>query len=146
MAYDCVEKMIYWSDITQPSISRAVMQGGTVSALINTDLGSPEGIAIDHLSRNMYWTDSILDRIEVSRLDGSHRRVLFDNDLINPRPIIADPTYGYNPAECIKQKSFFKSKNKINRFFTDICTGPTGTETGRRSSAPTWTAPTGQFW
>ncbi|KAA0707379.1 Nidogen-1 [Triplophysa tibetana] len=95
VAYDCVEKMIYWSDITQPSISRADMQGGTVSALISTDLGSPEGIAIDHLSRNMYWTDSILDRIEVSRLDGSHRRVLFDNDLINPRPIIADPTYGH---------------------------------------------------
>ncbi|KAL0180555.1 hypothetical protein M9458_022961, partial [Cirrhinus mrigala] len=55
----------------------------------------PEGIAIDHMSRNMYWTDSILDRIEVSRLDGSQRRVLFDNDLINPRPIVADPANGY---------------------------------------------------
>lgn len=95
VAYDCVEKMIYWSDITQPSISRANLQGGKSGILISTDLGSPEGIAIDHLSRNMYWTDSILDRIEVSRLDGSHRRVLFDNDLINPRPIIADPTYGH---------------------------------------------------
>ncbi|XP_016359718.1 nidogen-1-like [Sinocyclocheilus anshuiensis] len=59
------------------------------------NLGSPEGIAIDHMSRNMYWTDSILDRIDVSRLDGSQRRVLFDDDLINPRPIIADPAFGY---------------------------------------------------
>uniref|UniRef100_A0A8C2E666 Nidogen 1b n=1 Tax=Cyprinus carpio TaxID=7962 RepID=A0A8C2E666_CYPCA len=94
VAFDCVEQMIFWSDITQPSISRATLQGGETSLLI-TDLGCPEGIAIDHMSRNMYWTDSILDRIEVSRLDGSQRRVLFDDDLINPRPIIADPAYGY---------------------------------------------------
>lgn len=59
-----------------------------------TDLGSPEGIAIDHLSRNMYWTDSTNDRIEVSRLDGQHRRVFFDTDLVNPRAIIADPVNG----------------------------------------------------
>ncbi|XP_051529265.1 nidogen-1-like [Myxocyprinus asiaticus] len=95
VAYDCMEKMVYWSDITQPAISRANMQGGQTTDIIKTDLGSPEGIAIDHMSRNMYWTDSILDRIEVSRLDGSFRRVLFDNDLINPRPIIADPSYGH---------------------------------------------------
>uniref|UniRef100_A0A8C2E5R1 Nidogen 1b n=1 Tax=Cyprinus carpio TaxID=7962 RepID=A0A8C2E5R1_CYPCA len=96
VAFDCVEQMIFWSDITQPSISRATLQGGETSLLISTaDLGCPEGIAIDHMSRNMYWTDSILDRIEVSRLDGSQRRVLFDDDLINPRPIIADPAYGY---------------------------------------------------
>ncbi|XP_046713010.1 nidogen-1-like [Silurus meridionalis] len=62
--------------------------------LMPTDLESPEGIAIDHLSRNMYWTDSALDRIEVSRLDGQHRRMLFDTDLVNPRAIIADPVNG----------------------------------------------------
>ncbi|RXN23057.1 nidogen-1-like protein [Labeo rohita] len=95
VAFDCVEQMIYWSDITQPAISRAKLQGGETSILISKDLGSPEGIAVDHMSRNMYWTDSILDRIEVSRLDGSQRRVLFDNDLINPRPIVADPANGY---------------------------------------------------
>ncbi|KAK9966993.1 hypothetical protein ABG768_004067 [Culter alburnus] len=95
VAYDCVEQTVYWSDITQPAISRAAITGGQTSVLVSRDLGSPEGIAIDHMSRNMYWTDSILDRIEVSRLDGSHRRVLFDNDLINPRPIITDPAHGH---------------------------------------------------
>ncbi|XP_016374163.1 nidogen-1-like [Sinocyclocheilus rhinocerous] len=95
LAFDCVEQMIFWSEITQPSISRAKLQGGETSVLVAKDLGSPEGIAIDHMSRNMYWTDSILDRIEVSRLDGSQRRLVFDSDLINPRPIVADPAYGY---------------------------------------------------
>ncbi|KAL7854484.1 hypothetical protein SRHO_G00166740 [Serrasalmus rhombeus] len=94
VAYDCVDKMVYWSDITQPSISRASMQGGQPAAIIREDLGSPEGIAIDSLSRNLYWTDSVLDHIEVSTLDGRHRRVLFDNDLINPRAIVADPANG----------------------------------------------------
>lgn len=68
------------------------------SLFMLTDLGSPEGIAIDHLSRNMYWTDSVLDRIEVSTLDGQHRRVLFNTDLVNPRAIIADPVNGYAPS------------------------------------------------
>uniref|UniRef100_A0A8B9L2A0 Nidogen 1 n=1 Tax=Astyanax mexicanus TaxID=7994 RepID=A0A8B9L2A0_ASTMX len=94
VAYDCVEKMVYWSDITQPSISRASVQGGQPTDIITKDLGSPEGIAIDHLSRNMYWTDSRMDHIEVSTLDGRNRRVLFDSDLINPRAIIADPKNG----------------------------------------------------
>ncbi|XP_041959120.1 nidogen-1-like isoform X1 [Alosa sapidissima] len=94
LAYDCVDKMVYWSDITQPAISRVPVQGGQPSTLVTADLGSPEGIAIDHLSRLMFWTDSMMDRIEVSKLDGSHRRVLFDEDLVNPRPIVADPING----------------------------------------------------
>lgn len=112
------------------------------------DLGSPEGIAIDHMSRNMYWTDSILDRIEVSRLDGSHRRVLFDNDLINPRPIIADPAHGYvwrhGP---MRRACWYMLTSSLSLSHpADTCTGPTGTETGRRSSAPAWTGPTGRCW
>nr|XP_051676330.1 nidogen-1 [Oryctolagus cuniculus] len=55
-------------------------------------LGSPEGIAVDHLGRNIFWTDSQLDRIEVAKLDGTQRRVLFETDLVNPRGIVTDST------------------------------------------------------
>uniref|UniRef100_A0A8C7TSK6 Nidogen 1 n=1 Tax=Oncorhynchus mykiss TaxID=8022 RepID=A0A8C7TSK6_ONCMY len=89
VAYDCVEKTVYWTDITGPSISKASLEGGDTISL------SPEGLAIDHLARLMFWTDSMKDRIEVAKLDGSQRRVLFDTDLVNPRPIVADPSYGY---------------------------------------------------
>lgn len=61
---------------------------------LSTDLGSPEGLAIDHLSRTVFWTDSVKDRIEVASLDGSQRRVLVDSDLVNPRAIITDPSSG----------------------------------------------------
>uniref|UniRef100_A0A3P8UHX2 Nidogen 1 n=1 Tax=Cynoglossus semilaevis TaxID=244447 RepID=A0A3P8UHX2_CYNSE len=87
LAYDCVDKMVYWTDITGPAISKASMSGGDV-------IPSPEGLAIDYVSRLLFWTDSMRDTVEVSRLDGSHRRVLFDSDLVNPRPIVTDPTYG----------------------------------------------------
>uniref|UniRef100_A0A8C6LQF3 Nidogen 1a n=1 Tax=Nothobranchius furzeri TaxID=105023 RepID=A0A8C6LQF3_NOTFU len=94
VAYDCVEKMVYWTEITSPSISKASMLGGEPTAVIRTDLESPEGITIDHLGRTMFWTDSMRDRIEVASLDGSQRRVLIDTDLVNPRAVIADPVSG----------------------------------------------------
>ncbi|KAJ8248388.1 hypothetical protein GJAV_G00241500 [Gymnothorax javanicus] len=95
VAYDCVEKMVYWTDITAPAISRASLEGGDPTPIITADLESPEGLAVDHVGRNLFWTDSMRDRIEVASLDGTNRRVLFDADLINPRPIIADPAKGY---------------------------------------------------
>ncbi|XP_053155988.1 nidogen-1 isoform X2 [Hemicordylus capensis] len=94
VAYDCLEKMVYWTDISSPSISRASLGGGEPITIIKADLESPEGIALDHLGRTIFWTDSQLDRIEVARLDGSQRRVLFDTDLVNPRAIVVDPMRG----------------------------------------------------
>ncbi|XP_054865985.1 nidogen-1-like isoform X2 [Amphiprion ocellaris] len=94
VAYDCMEKMVYWTDITGPAISKARLSGGDIIPVITKELQSPEGIAIDHISRLLFWTDSMRDTIEVSKLDGSHRRVLFDTDLVNPRPIVTNPAYG----------------------------------------------------
>ncbi|MBN3312842.1 NID1 protein, partial [Atractosteus spatula] len=95
VAFDCVEKMVYWTDITGPSISKVSLHGGKPVPIISTDLESPEGVAIDHLGRNVYWTDSMRDRIEVAKLDGSQRRVLFDTDLVNPRAIVTDSAKGH---------------------------------------------------
>lgn len=36
VAYDCVDKMVYWTDITGPTISRAGLSGGDVSAVVTT--------------------------------------------------------------------------------------------------------------
>ncbi|KAM4607761.1 nidogen-1 [Polymixia lowei] len=95
VAFDCVEKMVYWTDITSPSISKANLQGGEPIPVITSDLESPEGIAVDHLGRTMFWTDSMKDRIEVASLDGSQRRVIINTNLVNPRAIIADAPNGH---------------------------------------------------
>lgn len=34
MAYDCVEKMVYWTDITGPAISKASLTGGDVVPVV----------------------------------------------------------------------------------------------------------------
>ncbi|XP_036309397.1 nidogen-1 isoform X1 [Pipistrellus kuhlii] len=94
LAFDCVDKMVYWTDISEPAIGRASLHGGEPATIIRQGLGSPEGIAVDHLGRNLFWTDSRLDRIEVARLDGTQRRVLFDTGLVNPRGIAADAARG----------------------------------------------------
>lgn len=52
------------------------------------------GVAVDWLSRNIYFTDSERDTIEVATMDGSVKKVLFDQDIYNPRAIVVDPVLG----------------------------------------------------
>lgn len=53
---------------------------------------SPEGIAIDSISRRLYWTDSVKDTIEVASLeDPKLRTILINKHLVNPRGIAVDP-------------------------------------------------------
>ncbi|CAL8258177.1 unnamed protein product [Lota lota] len=94
VAYDCVEKMVYWTEISPSSINKASVQGGEIIPVIESGVTSPEGIAVDHLGRTIFWTDSRTDQIEVASMDGSQRRVIVASDLVNPRAIIADPPNG----------------------------------------------------
>lgn len=62
--------------------------------LINSfaDINSPEGLAVDWISRRLYWTDSSKDIIEVASLDNPRQRaVLISKGLVNPRGIAVDP-------------------------------------------------------
>ncbi|XP_071784784.1 uncharacterized protein [Asterias amurensis] len=94
LGYDCRDEYMYWTDVSGRTISRANIDGSDVQVIVGRGLSSPEGVAVDWLSRNIYWTDSGYDRIEVANLDGGNRRVLFNNDLANPRAIVADPIGG----------------------------------------------------
>ncbi|XP_056157017.1 nidogen-2 [Lampris incognitus] len=95
VAYDCKENTVYWTDLSGRTINRASMQAGAEpELLINTDLTSPEGLAIDVNRRLIFWVDSTPDKIERSNLDGSGRRLLFDTDLVNPRAIIVVSSTG----------------------------------------------------
>lgn len=58
-------------------------------------LGSPEGIAVDWVSRLVFWTDSGLKRVEVANLDGSLRKVLLDKNIQHPRGIAVNPELGF---------------------------------------------------
>nr|XP_029136402.1 nidogen-2 isoform X2 [Labrus bergylta] len=95
IGYDCRENRVYWTDLSARTINRASMApGAEPEILINTNLVSPEGLAVDASRRLMFWVDSNPDMIESANLDGSGRRTLFDTDLVNPRAIIVVPSTG----------------------------------------------------
>ncbi|KAM6893502.1 nidogen-2 [Xenentodon cancila] len=95
LAHDCKENQVYWTDLSARTINRASMRSGAEpEILINTNIVSPEGLAVDVQRRLMFWVDSAPDVIEVANLDGSGRRTLFDTDLVNPRSIIVVSSTG----------------------------------------------------
>ncbi|XP_076008480.1 nidogen-2 [Genypterus blacodes] len=95
LAHDCKENYVYWTDLSARTINRASMvPGAEPEILINTDLISPEGLAVDVKRRLMFWVDSTPDRIERANLDGSGRRTLIEADLVNPRAIIVVSSTG----------------------------------------------------
>ncbi|XP_029300808.1 nidogen-2 [Cottoperca gobio] len=95
IAYDCKDNQVYWTDLSARTINRALMAAGAEpEILINTNLVSPEGLAVDVKRRLMFWVDSNPDMIESANLDGSGRRTLFDTDLVNPRAIIVVSSTG----------------------------------------------------
>lgn len=90
---DCVDGDIYWTDVSGGKISKAKLDGSNETVVVSGQ-SSPEGIAVDWLSRNLFWTDSGLDIIQVSMLNGTYRKTLVSEDLVNPRAIVADPNQG----------------------------------------------------
>ncbi|XP_017839052.1 nidogen [Drosophila busckii] len=89
---DCVEGRVYWGDISAKKILSAKYDGTDGREFIATDIESPEGIAIDVISRRLYWTDSVKDTIEVASLDDpTLRAVIINKQLVNPRGIAVDP-------------------------------------------------------
>lgn len=93
VAADCADQTFYWTDVSGGRISRANLQGFD-KELVSSDFSSPEGIAIDWLARNIYVTDSGLDIIAVVNINGTYRKTLISEKLVNPRAIILDPQRG----------------------------------------------------
>lgn len=62
--------------------------------LIDSQLHSPEGLAMDWVHKNIYWTDSGNKTISVATADGRKKRTLFSTNLSEPRAIAVDPIRG----------------------------------------------------
>lgn len=90
------QSFLYWSDVSEEAIKRAAFNwsGSSQQSTVLSGLQSPDGLACDWLGSKLYWTDSEANRIEVANLDGSLRKVLFWQELDQPRAVAVDPARG----------------------------------------------------
>jgi len=86
--FDPVEDRVYWSDVDHGRVFSAFSNATSLKTLFHCNVRTPDGLAIDHVGRNIYWTDTGVNRIEVGRLDGTRRRVLIKDGLDQPRAIV----------------------------------------------------------
>lgn len=69
--------LMFWTNWNEqhPSIMRATLSGSNVLIIIDQDIRTPNGLAIDHRAEKIYFSDATLDKIERCEYDGSHRHV-----------------------------------------------------------------------
>lgn len=69
--------LMFWTNWNEqhPSIMRAALSGANALTLIEKDIRTPNGLAIDHRAEKLYFSDATLDKIERCEYDGSHRYV-----------------------------------------------------------------------
>ncbi len=62
--------------------------------VVDARTGRPSVIAIDWVTKKLYWTDDSRTRIELANFDGTHRKLLIDTNLDQPRALALLPQKG----------------------------------------------------
>uniref|UniRef100_H9H785 LDL receptor related protein 1 n=1 Tax=Monodelphis domestica TaxID=13616 RepID=H9H785_MONDO len=83
---DECQNLMFWTNWNEqhPSIMRAALSGANVLTLIERDIRTPNGLAIDHRAEKLYFSDATLDKIERCEYDGSHRYVILKSEPVHP--------------------------------------------------------------
>ncbi|CAL8273600.1 unnamed protein product [Gadus morhua 'NCC'] len=96
---DIPSNTLFWSDLSLKKIySTKISASGEEPAhrvVVDSDLTSPEGLAVDWVHGNIYWTDSEQQTISVATVDGSKRKTLISTGLDRPRAIVVDPVQNF---------------------------------------------------
>ncbi|RXM28137.1 Low-density lipoprotein receptor-related protein 2 [Acipenser ruthenus] len=97
---DPKNRYLFWADYGQnPKIERACLDGTNRTVLVSSgiltprDLGAPDGIAYDWISKRIYYSDYVNQTINSMAIDGSQRTTIAR--VPRPRAIMLDPCRGY---------------------------------------------------
>ena len=100
--FDYNSSCIYWADIETDKILRLCMNGNNSEPeiLVENDLESVEGIALNSINHHLYFVDGGKSRLEMIRTDIKHegrmRRVILNETILKkPRGIALNPIAGY---------------------------------------------------
>lgn len=88
------DRTIYWSDINRRLIQRMNLSNGIIEDIITDNLGVIDGLAVEWESNLLYFADYGNSRVEVASLDGKFRKVLFVEEVTNPRGMAVSPKKG----------------------------------------------------
>ena len=96
------DDIIYWSDMSTKkimSLKRSKDGGKTTGPqgpqiLVGSGIDLVEGLAYDWIAKNIYWLDSRLNTIEVAKANGTHRMILVNQNISQPRGLTLDPSEG----------------------------------------------------
>ncbi|XP_036940807.1 low-density lipoprotein receptor-related protein 8-like isoform X4 [Acanthopagrus latus] len=96
---DVANNRIFWCDRFHRKIYSAFIHEASDPSqqvsLVDSNLQTPVGLALDWLQHNLYWADSGDKSISVASVDATKRRVLINTDLSEPRAIALDPHHGF---------------------------------------------------
>uniref|UniRef100_A0A671V3C8 LDL receptor related protein 8 n=1 Tax=Sparus aurata TaxID=8175 RepID=A0A671V3C8_SPAAU len=96
---DVANNRIFWCDRFHRKIYSAFIHEASDPSqqvsLVDSNLQTPVGLALDWLQHNLYWADSGDKSISVASVDATKRRVLINTDLSEPRAIALDPHDGF---------------------------------------------------
>ena len=94
-ASNMIDDIIYWSDMMTKKIMMLKRDGTSKPMpLISSGVDLVEGLAYDWVAKNLYWLDSRLNTIEVAKENGTHRMILVNQNISQPRGLTLDPTEG----------------------------------------------------
>nr|XP_022915295.1 very low-density lipoprotein receptor-like isoform X2 [Onthophagus taurus] len=88
--------MIFWSDVTDKKIYKApIDEGNEKTVVINNEITTSDGLAVDWIYNHIYWTDTGKNTIELANFEGQMRKILIKGDLEEPRAIALNPLDGW---------------------------------------------------
>ncbi|XP_065669353.1 low-density lipoprotein receptor 2 isoform X3 [Hydra vulgaris] len=93
--FDVHNNFIYWTDVVQETINRAIIGSNQMRPeILVKNTHTSDGLAVDWLTGKLYWTDAGYKTIEVADLSGKNNADLVTIDLLEPRAISLDPFEG----------------------------------------------------
>ena len=91
IAFDALNSRVFWTDVVlhggKSSITSSSINGTEISRLTISGLVMPEGLALDHVTRNIYFSESIGDYIGVCNVDTVNCTKLLPQGVWQPREL-----------------------------------------------------------
>ncbi|MBN3319272.1 LRP4 protein, partial [Atractosteus spatula] len=82
------ERMMYWTEIGEPQIEKAGMDGSDRKVIITKGLSWPISLTLDLLDLRIFWTDEKLKCIGSANMDGTDIKILQLTESPNPFSVV----------------------------------------------------------